>query len=348
MEVDPQDDSDVCTESSGCRRGGAGEAAGELSAPADLAVASDGTIFVSDRGNNRVDVFSPEGAFRFAFGKEVNVEDSSDVCTRSSRCFAGDPSDSAGALRSPTAISVGPTGDVYVADNGNSRVAQFTANGAFVRAFGEGVMDGSPAFQVCTAASGCQEGQSSTDRGAISEPWGLTVDCRGGVYAVEEKEGGFARVERFAEPGTPLCEAEERERPPAPVPVTPVPSPQAVAPVQPPPPAPSNRFKLRKVKHSRKRGTATIVLGVPGPGTVALRGKGVRGATRHSGGVETVKLLVRAVGGKRRALSRRHRVKLRVAITFTPDGGSPATRVVKVVLRNQARRHHQRGHRHRG
>jgi hypothetical protein len=340
-EVDPADGSDVCTASSGCQAGALGGGAGAMFGPTDVAVGSDGTVFLTDRRNNRIEAFTPAGEFLYAFGRAVNLEDGSDVCTASSGCAGGEASGSAGGLVAPTAIAIGPTGDVYVADFGNERVAQFAADGSFVRAFGEGVVDGADDFQVCTAATGCEEGRSSTAPGAITSPFGLALDCRGAVYAVEgQEEGEFSRVERFAEPGTPLCGTEEGEpagSQPGPVSVSPVP-PSAST------PGPSNRFKLRKVKHSRKHGTATIVLGVPGPGKVALKGRGVRGATRHSGGVETVKLLVRAVGGKRRALSRRHRVKLRVAITFTPAGGSPATRVVKVVLRKQARRHH----RHRG
>ena len=50
--------------------------------------------------------------------------------------FGGGP----GQLNSPAQIEVADSGDLYVADSGNDRIAVFFGDGGFLRAFGEGVV----------------------------------------------------------------------------------------------------------------------------------------------------------------------------------------------------------------
>jgi hypothetical protein len=40
------------------------------------------------------------------------------------------------------------------------------------------------------------------------------------------------------------------------------------------PPSPSNAFSFGKLKRNKRRGTATLIVLVPGPGELALTGKG--------------------------------------------------------------------------
>jgi hypothetical protein len=75
------------------------------------------------------------------------------------------------AASSEVAVSQG-TGDLYVADTGNRRVDQFTASGAFVRAFGLNV--GGSGVDVCTTS--CATGASSSVPGAFEEPVLVAVD----------------------------------------------------------------------------------------------------------------------------------------------------------------------------
>jgi len=80
------------------------------------------------------------------------------------------------ALRGPgSGLAVNEeTGDVYVADTHNHRVDQFKADGAFVRAFGWGVADGSSEPQVCTTT--CQAGISGAQPGQLTAPTAIAID----------------------------------------------------------------------------------------------------------------------------------------------------------------------------
>jgi hypothetical protein len=102
---------------------------------------------------------------------------------------------------------------------------------------------------------------------------------------------------------------------------------------------PSNRFRLGKLKRNRRRGTAVIFVHVPGPGRLVLaKNAKVRGATKRAKRAGKVVLRIRPRGKARRKLLRLARrgkvgkVRVRIRVTFTPDGGSPATKARKVRL----------------
>jgi streptogramin lyase len=78
--------------------------------PRDVAVTNE-RIFVTDTGNERVQVFSRDGTFLNAFGG-----------------YGSEP----GQFIEPTGIDIGPDGNVWVADSGNARIQVFTIEGAFV------------------------------------------------------------------------------------------------------------------------------------------------------------------------------------------------------------------------
>jgi DNA-binding beta-propeller fold protein YncE len=84
-----------------------GSAAGQVSLPQGVAVAADGSIWIADTGNNRVEHFTASGA------------------------YAGDtiggtaPGSGNGAFNLPTAVAFGPGGLLYVADAYNDRVQVF-------------------------------------------------------------------------------------------------------------------------------------------------------------------------------------------------------------------------------
>ncbi|MFN2251031.1 MAG: VWA domain-containing protein [Anaerolineae bacterium] len=82
----------------------------DVGLPRGVAVASDGTVYVSDADGHRVLAFDPEGSL---------------VGT------LGEPGRDDGQLDAPLGVSVGPDGLVYVADSGNQRVQWFEASGAF-------------------------------------------------------------------------------------------------------------------------------------------------------------------------------------------------------------------------
>jgi hypothetical protein len=81
------------------------------------------------------------------------------------------------ALDSGVAVNYA-THDVYVADTENARVDQFSAAGAFIRAWGWGVADGLPQFEMCTLV--CQAGLKGSAPGEFELPTLIAVDNSGG------------------------------------------------------------------------------------------------------------------------------------------------------------------------
>lgn len=85
--------------------------------PTDIAVADDGSFYVSDGyGNSRVVKFSATGKYLFEWGKKGNKE---------------------GEFNIPHGISLDKDGNVYVADRENNRVQVFDTSGKFIKQFAD-------------------------------------------------------------------------------------------------------------------------------------------------------------------------------------------------------------------
>ncbi len=82
---------------------------------ADMAVSPDGMVYVTDSGNNRVQVFTSTGNYVGQWGGRGKAK---------------------GRFKGPGSIAVSDDGTVYVADGGNSRIESFTPDGDFLRKFG--------------------------------------------------------------------------------------------------------------------------------------------------------------------------------------------------------------------
>ena len=146
--------------------------------PGGLAVAPDGSYFVTDAALNRVVHFNAGGQSISSFG---------------GRGFGR------GQFLNPLGLDVGADADVYVADAGNNRVEVLTPNGAFVRFFGHygstpGRFIGPRAISVDVdgtvwVASDTRV-QHLTGDGRLLGPaitgvnsaWGVAADHHGGVY----------------------------------------------------------------------------------------------------------------------------------------------------------------------
>jgi DNA-binding beta-propeller fold protein YncE len=128
-------------------------AAGETG-PTSVAVDdSTGDVYVTDRGNSRIEKFSASGEFILMFGKEVNEtkvkvdapEAEQNICTAASGdvCKTGSPGTSPGALdKGDLFVAVdnssgGSRGDVYVADTGDQLVSKFDSSGEVVGTWGD-------------------------------------------------------------------------------------------------------------------------------------------------------------------------------------------------------------------
>jgi len=97
---------------------------------------------------------------------------------------------------------------------------------------------------------------------------------------------------------------------------------------------PDNRFSFVKVKPNKRRGTARLVIAVPGPGSLSLKGtRSVRPAKVQAESGGKVRLLVRPRGRLRKRLRAKGRGRAKVQVTFRPFGGDPRTKSRKVALR---------------
>jgi len=113
----------------------------------------------------------------------------------------------AGRMQFPRAVAASPvSGDLYVSDSGNARINEFTAWGAFVRAFGWGVKSGDTAasgLDACTTASGCQAGFAGGGEPGRFGFYGygnaIGIDSAGDVY-VNDMQANH-RVLKFSPTG---------------------------------------------------------------------------------------------------------------------------------------------------
>jgi hypothetical protein len=107
-----------------------------------------------------------------------------------------------------------------------------------------------------------------------------------------------------------------------------------------PPPAPegpgaqppSNEFKFGKLKRNRRKGTATILVHVPGPGRLVLFGRKVRKFAFRAPSAGTFGLRVVPKKGPAGRLRARGSALVRFSVTFTPNGGSARTKAAKRKL----------------
>ena len=117
---------------------------GTFNEPWDLAVAPDGSLWVADTWNHRIQHFTAEGEFLGMIGTFGQAESPS-------------------AFWGPRSVAVDSQGRVFVADTGNKRIAIFDAQGKPLGQFG---------------TPGYLEGQ-------LDEPVGLAVDRQGRVYVAD-------------------------------------------------------------------------------------------------------------------------------------------------------------------
>jgi hypothetical protein len=94
-------------------------------------------------------------------------------------------------------------------------------------------------------------------------------------------------------------------------------------------------FSLLKPKRHKKKGTATLPVDVPGPGTLKLKSNGIRRETKDVIGFGEAKLAVKSKGKKKRLLRREGKAKVRAHVTFTPASGGheAASEKIKLVKR---------------
>ncbi len=190
---------ETCTSS--CHQGLYGSGAGEFESPEGVATDPSGDVYVADGNNNRIDEFSASGAFIKAYGWGVVPGSPQEFETCTTTCGAGIGSGGAGAFTGPAGVAIDPAGDVYVSDDGGERIEEFSAAGAFIRAYGWGVSDGAHQFETCTST--CQGGNLGGGAGEFNGPWGVATNSSGDVYLADFDN---YRVDEFSAAG-PLSPA---------------------------------------------------------------------------------------------------------------------------------------------
>jgi predicted membrane-bound mannosyltransferase/sugar lactone lactonase YvrE len=117
---------------------------GTFNEPWGVAVAKDGSVYVTDTWNHRVEKFSADGKFQTMWGYFGQAEKPD-------------------ALWGPRGIAVDSKGRVFVVDTGNKRVAIFGPNGEAVSSFGT----------------------AGIDPGQFDEQVGIAFDSQGRVYITD-------------------------------------------------------------------------------------------------------------------------------------------------------------------
>lgn len=182
--------------------GSYGSAPGQFDRPFGITADPNGLIYVTDEGNGRIEVFSPNGYCLREFGGEI-------------------------PLSSPTGIVVHPNGDVYVAEHHVWRISRFTAGGSLVGTFADpdlvypvGIAvdaDGNLLVASSEAHSIVKFAPDGTKLAvlpsppspALVQPYGVAVGPAGEIYvsdpgaqrvAVLDAAGNLLRT--FGEPGS--------------------------------------------------------------------------------------------------------------------------------------------------
>jgi sugar lactone lactonase YvrE len=161
-----------------------GNANGQFNQPRGIALAPDGTYYVVDTTNRRVQHFDATGKFLNAFGSEGNGQGQ----------FTGLDINGPIAGTGPGGIAVDKQGNVYVADTWNHRVQKFDSKGTFLTMWGS-FFDLNPP----------QGGQAPAAPGDANlrfyGPRGVAIGSDGTVYVTDT---GNKRVLAFDPNGKPL------------------------------------------------------------------------------------------------------------------------------------------------
>jgi streptogramin lyase len=222
-------------------------------------------------------------------------------------------------------IATGPDGNLWFTDQGSTKAIGRITTAGQITEFSDGLNRGSSPNLIAAGPDGnlwFTDGGSTPAIGLItttgqitgfsaglnagSEPVGIAAGADGNLWFTDD--GGTAAIGRIGA-------------------------------------APSNAFSFGKLKRNKRRGTATLPVKVPGPGTLALSGKGLVEQSRAAGvrgapaevvsAASQIQLRIVSKGKKKRALNRDGKVKLNAKITYTPTGGSPNTqsRLIKLIKR---------------
>jgi hypothetical protein len=93
-----------------------------------------------------------------------------------------------------------------------------------------------------------------------------------------------------------------------------------------------NDFTIGKLSRNRRKGTATLAVTVPEPGSTVVSGKGMKKATVKAARGGTLKLPLKAAAKGLKRLKRSGRLKAQLKIAYSPEGGDTNSVSHKVTL----------------
>ncbi|MEI8132181.1 MAG: SMP-30/gluconolactonase/LRE family protein, partial [Leptolinea sp.] len=187
--------------------GAEGSGPAQFNKPRDIAVAPDGSVYVADSANHRIQHLSQDGKMLQSWGKFGDIS-------------KGDAP--GGTFNEPWSVAVGLDGSVFVTDTWNHRIQKFSATGEFIKMWGyfgqaekpEGfwgprglavdkngnvyITDTGNKRVVVFTAEGefvAQFGTAGIDPGQFDEPVGVAVDQNGLVYVADTWN---SRIQVFA------------------------------------------------------------------------------------------------------------------------------------------------------
>ena len=137
--------------------------AGLFDNPHQIRFGRDGNVWLSDDGNHTVRKFTPEGELLMTIGTP------------------GEPGSDAAHLGAPQDVAIARSGDLFIAENRNSRIVHYDPTGRFVKAWGE---------------PGHEPGQ-------FNFPHGIDIDSRGRLYVPDRNN---ARIQVFEQSGRFVAE----------------------------------------------------------------------------------------------------------------------------------------------
>jgi tripartite motif-containing protein 71 len=153
--------------------GSRGSGPGQFYHAHGIAIDASGNVYVSDQGNFQSEVshpdaiphiskFTADGKFITKWGSEGN----------------GD-----GQFTRVEDLAVDSSGNVYVAELGNSRISKFTADGKFITKWGS---ENNDATASSNGAASSSSSSSSSSETSLDKPWGVAVDPSGNIVVTDK------------------------------------------------------------------------------------------------------------------------------------------------------------------
>ena len=136
-----------------------------FSDPFGIALAPDGTIYISDAGeSNRIRKITPEGVVTTLAGGSEGFADGVGPAAR---------------FHTPSGIALDANGNLYVADTGNNRIRKVTPEG-----------------QVSTVAGGATAGNADGpgEQARFNGPMGVAVDLNGNIFVADAYNDSLRRI----------------------------------------------------------------------------------------------------------------------------------------------------------